>query len=116
MTSISVLQNGASASLNMTPFPHVVIEPALAGQVLSPLWRSFLEHHVSPAFYREATELIVPALKEWHPDRLDFIRRARTVARDMGKGDIDLDSQFVINLPSEKTSRSPFSESDWIEP
>ena len=144
MTSVSVLQNAGSAALNMTPFPHMVIEPALpadlyaelardypeeavirqgghesetncryfaapalAGQDLTPLWREFLQYHTSPAFYREATELIMPALEAWYPDRLDFIRGARTVARDLGKGDIDLDTQFVINLPSEETVRSP---------
>ncbi len=144
MTSISVIQNGDSASLRMEPFPYLLIEPALpedlyaelardypeqavvrqgghesetncryfaaaalAGQDLSPIWRSFLEYHVSPAFYREATELIMPALEKWYPDRLDFIRRAHAVARDMGKGDIDLDTQFVINLPCDESVRSP---------
>ncbi len=80
---------------------------ALAEGELSPLWRSFLEYHISPAFFREATGLILPALEKCYPDRLDFIKGASTVPRGTGKADIDLETQFVVNLPCEESVRSP---------
>ncbi len=81
--------------------------PALTGTDLSPRWRSFFEHHVSSAFYREAVEVLMPALQRYYPERLDFIRRASTVLRHTGTADIDLETQFVVNLPSDDSVRSP---------
>ena len=80
---------------------------ALSEGRLPPLWADFVRYHTSDAFFREAVQLLMPALETWYPERLDFIRRARTVPRGMGAGDIELETQFVVNLPCAESVRSP---------
>lgn len=100
----SVIRQGGHESEFVCRYPA---PRALADQHLSPLWTSFLHYHTSLEFFREAVELVVPALEKWYPERLHFIRRASTVPRGMGKGDIELETQFVVNLPCEQSVRTP---------
>jgi hypothetical protein len=80
---------------------------ALGEGKLSPLWQDFLRHHTSAAFFDEAVSLLLPALEAWYPERLDFISRAGTVPRGLGRGDIELETQFAVNLPCDETLRTP---------
>ncbi len=141
--SLSVLQNGSRASLTMEPFPHLVIEPALPGEVyeqlaveypestvieqgghehgftcryfghqalgekrISPLWASFVRYHASGEFFRKVVALLEPALERHYPRRLGFLQSATTTLREEGKADIELECQFVVNLPSRDTVRT----------
>lgn len=70
------------------------------------IWEEFFKFHVSQQCYREAIELLEPALASFYPEKLDAIRKARTAVRNVRNSDIELDCQFVLNRPNEDTSRT----------
>ena len=90
----------------MQPACRYFAHDALGEGKISPLWTSFLRYHTSEAFFRQAADLLAPALERRYPHQLEFIRNAGTTPRNMGKSDIELECQFVVNLPCEQTVRT----------
>ena len=141
--NLSVVQNGARASLALDPFPHAIIDPALPWDAyerlaaeypealvieqerdeqghtcryrgaralregrIPRLWESFVRQNTSTAFFRDLVALLEPALQRFYPERLPFLRSSTTALRQAGTADMDLECQFVVNLPSQETVRS----------
>lgn len=82
----------------------------LESDELAPIWRNFMQYHLSHDFFREACQLLGDKFRQMHPeiDRLIGrpLERATVGMRRPGATeDILLDCQFGINSPVAEESR-----------
>jgi hypothetical protein len=78
----------------------------LRDEDVTPIWQAFFRYHTSADFFREAVDLLEPGITRFYPERLAYLQNARTVPRKMGRAEIELECQFVVNLPAGKSVRT----------
>lgn len=81
---------------------------AVANAEIAPIWREFMAHHTSSAFFQELLQVAGPALRQLHPDlerRLGKPLEHAVVGRRPGGrdnplapgADVSMESQFYLN-------------------
>ena len=75
----------------------------LKQDVYSPLWRAFIEHHTSKAFFQELLKLFLPHIHKAYPDLKKL--PLEVGLRGLDKKPFALDCQLAINTPVTKKSR-----------
>ncbi|MCR9175668.1 MAG: 2OG-Fe(II) oxygenase [Alphaproteobacteria bacterium] len=78
-------------------------EPPLAGR-LNPQWQTFLDHHVSDAFFASVLRVMGPSISKIYPDLAQKIGSSLEDATVSWRGagqetDVQLDAQFAFNSP-----------------
>ena len=102
---------GAEAAVNANNINSMFsgIETARQG-LLPDVWRTFMENHSSPEFYRQVIALIGDHIRLRYPDlenRLGKPLEEFTVAwrKDENDADVQIDCQFAMNTPVQIPSR-----------
>ncbi|MBW4524937.1 MAG: hypothetical protein KME18_07030 [Phormidium tanganyikae FI6-MK23] len=78
---------------------------ALFNESLSPLWREFVEYHVSQAFLDQFVQLFQNQIRACYPNfeadfgRLDQLRAGVRGLDDFSNADVLLDAQICVNTP-----------------
>ncbi|WP_348242483.1 hypothetical protein [Leptolyngbya sp. DQ-M1] len=78
---------------------------ALSNKGLSPLWREFIEYHVSQAFLNQFVQLFQNQIRACYPNfeadfgRIDQLRAGIRGLDDFSNADVLLDAQICINTP-----------------